>query len=141
MSYAVGVMLCVNVCNMSIARFGFLAIFISYVVLLLAEYLRPGFVATNVNVHWLWVVMVGWVMIDMGMRWWRGSRSMRLSDREDDQAGFGGVVFSIAASTAFGIILGLIVWRVGEVFGGMRLLFAFVAAVTPFLLVRSVRTD
>ena len=133
-------MLCVNVCNMSISRFGFLAIFTLYVVLLLAEYLRPGFVATNGNVHWLWAVMVGWVTVDLGLKRIWSLRSSRLNDCREDRVGIGGVFASIV-SLGFGIILGFIVWHVGEAFGGMRLLFALVAAVTPFLLVRSVRAD
>lgn len=126
---------------MSISRFGFLAIFISYVVLLLAEYLRPGFVVTNGNVHWLWVVMAGWVMIDLGFRRWRGSRSTHSNDREDDRMSVGRVVSSSILLMVFGVLIGFIVWRVGETFGGMRLLFALAAAVTPFLLVRFSRTE
>ena len=125
---------------MSISRFGFLAIFTLYVVLLLAEYLRPGFVATNGNVHWLWAVMVGWVTVDLGLKRIWSLRSSRLNDCREDRVGIGGVFASIV-SLGFGIILGFIVWHVGEAFGGMRLLFALVAAVTPFLLVRSVRAD
>lgn len=134
-------MLFVNVCNMSIARFGFLAIFTLYLLLLLAEYLRPGFVATNGNVHWLWAAMVGWVMVDLGLRRWRGDRSNRSNDRGDDQTSVCAVVCSSILSMAFGILLGFIVWHVGEAFGGMRLLFAFAAAVTPVFLVRSSRID
>lgn len=139
-------MLSANVCNMSISRFGFLAIFISYVVLLLAEYLRPGFVATNGNVHWLWVVMAGWVVGDgvlgIGNRRKGVGRSV-LPDGDQDGhlVSFSGRILSLLFLFVFGSILGLIVWHIGEAFGGMRLLFALAAAVTPFLLVRFSRID
>lgn len=126
---------------MLIARFGFLAIFTLYLVLLLAEYLRPGFVAKNGNVHWLWAVMVLWVAMDIGLRRFWSSRSLHSNDRESDRTSFGGVVWASVLSVIFGIFLGLIVWRLGEAFGGMRLLFAFAAAVTPLFLVRSAATD
>lgn len=126
---------------MSIARFGFLAIFILYLVLLLAEYLRPGFVATNGNVHWLWVAMVVWVAMDIGLRRFWSSRSLYSIDREEDRTSFGGVVWASMLLIVFGILLGFVVWRVGEAFGGMRLLFALAAAVTPLFLVRSAVTD
>lgn len=134
-------MLLVNDCNMSIARFGFLAIFILYLVLLLAEYLRPGFVATSGNVHWLWVAMVLWVAIDIGLKRFWFSRMLNSNDGEDDRTSIGGAVWASIFPIAFGILLGLIVWHVGETFGGMRLLFAIVAAVVPFILVRSTRID
>lgn len=134
-------MLFVNVCNMSISRFGFLAIFISYVALLLAEYLRPGFVATNGNVHWLWAVMGGWVAVDLGLKRFRSSRSIHSNDRQDDRTSVIRTICALILSMALGVILGLIVWHIGEAFGGMRLLFALAAAVTPIFLVRSSRID
>jgi hypothetical protein len=123
---------------MSMFRFGFLATFTLYLVLLLSEYLRPGFVSTNGNVHWLWVVMAFWVIIDVAMKKRRG---FDLEDEEEPRGRFVGSFVRFSVLTILGTFAGLLAWHVGEAFGGIRLLFALVAAVTPMFLVRSYRIE
>lgn len=48
---------------MTISRFGFSVTFIFYLFLLLAEFLRPGFVTTAMNVHILIPIMIGWLVL------------------------------------------------------------------------------
>lgn len=121
---------------MSIFRFGFFATFTLYLVLLLSEYLRPGFVVTNGNVHWLWVVVMMWIVIDV---WAMKHRRLVTEDGEGSRGSFLGRLTVVIVLAVASLLLGLLVWRVGEAFGGMRLLFALAAAVTPGILVRSSR--
>ena len=48
---------------MTIPRFGFSVTFVLYLSLLLAEFLRPGFVTNAMNVHLLIPVMIGWLIV------------------------------------------------------------------------------
>ena len=48
---------------MTIPRFGFSVTFMLYLFLLLAEFLRPGFVTTAMNAHLLIPIMIGWLII------------------------------------------------------------------------------
>lgn len=93
-----------------------------YIALLFAEYLRPGFVSTVMNVHAMWAVMVPLVLatplhpllLPLGR----------------------GRVLSGIALLVLGTILALIVWHLGEVFGGMRFWFAVAVGITPLALFR-----
>ncbi len=93
-----------------------------YVALLLAEYFRPGFVSTVMNVHVMWVVIVPLVLMsDM-----HTSPSPSFVRR-----GVSGFILVL-----FGIVLALIVWHVGEVFEGMRFWFAIAVGLAPLAFLR-----
>lgn len=52
----------------SLPRFAFTVTFTLYLFLLLAEFLRPGFVVNAMNVHVLILVMIGLLAIDARSR-------------------------------------------------------------------------
>ncbi len=54
---------------MTLSRFGFSVTFILYLFLLLAEFLRPGFVTTAMNAHILILVMIGWLILIASSRY------------------------------------------------------------------------
>jgi hypothetical protein len=89
-----------------------------YAALLFAEYLRPGFVSTVMNVHVMWMVIVPSV----------------LASDVHTSSGLVKKGASAFALAILGIVLALIVWHLGDVFGAMRFWFAVVVGLTPLAL-------
>lgn len=94
-----------------------------YLVLLFAEYLRPGFVSSVMNVHVMWVVMVPLIML---------SDTQTTPNPSVKRRG----VFGAFTLLLIGIVLALIVWHLGDAFGGMRFWFAAAVGLTPLALSR-----
>lgn len=106
----------------SLTRFAACISIALYLALLFAEYLRPGFVSTVMNVHVMWLAMVPLVLTsDI-----HTSRDTSVVKRGVSRLGL----------VLIGIVLALIVWHLGEVFGGMRFWFAIAAGFAPLALFR-----
>jgi archaellum biogenesis protein FlaJ (TadC family) len=100
-----------------------------YVALLFAEYLRPGFVSAVMNVHAMWFVIVPLMVF------------APLDPCSSRNSGPSSAIHwgKIAARFALGImglVLALVVWHLGEVFGGMQFWLAVAVGVTPLALSR-----
>jgi len=112
---------------MSIPRFGFLVTFVAYIAFLFAEYLRPGFVSSAMNVHALWMVMIGWIVVEILYdRVHRSSKEV-LKNVSSNIPRFTMLIF--------GFVLTLIIWHIGSVFGDMRLFFAIAIGILPVVLI------
>ncbi len=94
-----------------------------YVALLFAEYLRPGFVSTVVNVHAMWLGIVPLILV------------LNVPANSGSSIQGRGIPMHFALSI-LGIVFGLIVWHLGDVFGGMRFWFAVAVGLTPLALFR-----
>ncbi len=106
---------------MSIPRFSALVVFSAYCALLCAEYLRPGFVSTAMNVHVLWIGIVGCVVWEMTTK--RAYEYRKISS-----------LFLYSVMACIGMLLALIVWNLGATFGDMRLFFAVAVGILPSVL-------
>ncbi len=111
---------------MPIPRFAFLLSFTVYLTMLFAEYLRPGFVSTAMNAHALWIPMIGFGMWDI------------FSDSRLEKAQKRSFAFFIS-TLLIGIILSLITWHIGVVFGDFRLLFALAVGILPSVTLQAVK--
>ncbi len=108
---------------MSIPRFSTLVVFSAYCALLCAEYLRPGFVSMAMNVHVLWIVLVGCVVWEMTTK--RAYEYRKISSL---------LLFSVMS--CIGMLFALIVWNLGATFGDMRLFFALAVGILPLILLK-----
>ncbi len=109
--------------NMSISRFGLTVSLVVYLSFLFAEYLRPGFVSNAMNVHVLWIAIIGFGAYDLAVE----SRSTS-EERKSRLAFFWPAIV--------GILLALIVWHLGAFFGDMRLFFALAVGILPCILLK-----
>ncbi len=112
---------------MSIFRFGFLVTFIAYIAFLFAEYLRPGFVSSAMNVHALWIIMIGWIVVEVVY-----NQKHRLSGETSKNTSLNISRFTMLIA---GLILVLIAWHIGSVFGDARLFFALAIGILPLVLI------
>lgn len=107
---------------MTISRWGFCVTAFVYILLLLAEYLRPGFVSTAMNVHICLVMLFGWGIL---------LKNVRSSPEENRHHWWSWCLLLIMSTMAM-----VIVWNIGEVFGDMRALFAGGVGVLAFILMK-----
>ena len=108
---------------MSIPRFALLVTLIVYLALLCAEYLRPGFVSSAMNVHVLWIAIVAFGVSGI------------VSDADPMIVEKKSVILRIGLLFV-GILLALIVWHIGALFGDMRLFFAIAIGILPIVLLK-----
>lgn len=102
-----------------IMKTGFLTAFISYIVFLLAEFLRPGFVSFIFSVHWFLLAML--IFGALTTFWPRASRFKPADLR----------LRPVLLALAVGLILGIMVWRSGAAFGDWRIFVTLAVAVAP----------
>lgn len=115
----------------SLIRFSAQVSIALYVALLFAEYLRPGFVSTVMNVHVMWLVIVPLVLVTpLHPLLPLSSPGSGLVERLGR-----GRVYGLRF-ILLGVVLALIMWHVGEVFGGVRFWLAVAAGITPLALFR-----
>ncbi|MEK7632549.1 MAG: hypothetical protein AAB473_02040 [Patescibacteria group bacterium] len=124
---------------MSISRFGFITLLVVYLGLLFAEYLRPGFVSNAMNAHVLWIAIVGTIIVEQNGR--SADDRLERDERRPDQnitRPIRSRVIPIAqfALITSGLLLALIVWHLGTLFGDMRLFFALAVGILPFVLLK-----
>ncbi len=110
---------------MSIPRLGFVVTALVYVALLFAEYLRPGFVSTAMNVHLLFLVLAAWLI------------ALARNERAGSDGAPRRFPFFIVLLCA--ILLALVTWNIGGVFGDMRLLFSVGVGILVIVVFRSSR--
>lgn len=103
------------VSTISHLRFACWASFTLYLVLLLCEYLRPGFVSTNMNAH---VVLLAAALFACA------DRSVIRRSR---------VLIHGVIAAVIGVVLALIVWHIGADFGVMRFWISLAVGVAPIL--------
>ena len=110
---------------MSIPRFGFVVTALVYAMLLFAEYLRPGFVSTALNVHLLLLVLAAWLV----------------ALAREERVGTENTVyrFPLFIVLLCAILLALVTWNIGGVFGDMRLLFSVGVGILVIVVLRSSR--
>lgn len=101
----------------TLTHFAATVAFALYVALLFAEYLRPGFVSTSMNVHALWLVILPLTLLAPH------------TDSPSKQS-----ILHRTGLVIIGIVLALIVWHLGGVFGAMRFWLAGAAALLPLAL-------
>lgn len=105
-------------------RFVFWAMLVLYLVLLLCEYLRPGFVSTGMNPHVLLLVLFAF------------SPFLSVAPSRPDHYTLRVTPYTLAI---LGIVLALIVWHIGGDFGVMRFWIAIAVGVSPMLFILAPR--
>lgn len=90
---------------------------LSYVLFLVLETLRPGFVVTTFSPHWFLGAALIFAAVD--------ARSGQLSEK--------GSRIALVPAVMFGIVAGVLTWSLGKAFGDARLFLALAAAVLPVL--------
>lgn len=101
-----------------IIKTAFLTSFVSYGFFLLCEYLRPGFVSYVFSVH---LILIPAIVFGI---WW-ANVAIEPKDRSSLWTGF-----KILA----GLLLMIILWREGAVFGDMRIFICLIGLALPFVL-------
>ncbi len=109
--------------NMSISRFGFAIALAVYLGLLFAEYLRPGFVSNMMNAHLMWIVIGGFGICELVV-----DSPLAMEQKRSR--------ISLLGSILAGILLALIIWHFGSLFGDMRLFFALAVGILPSVLLK-----
>lgn len=109
----------------TLARTIFLTSISSFLVFLIADLLRPGFVSNYFSVHWILLVVVG-----SGLWWALGERH-----------GENRPVFQILVAFCLGMALATVAWRIGEGFGEYVFLVVVVAFLTPQFILQLLRSS
>lgn len=107
----------------ALARTGFLASLVSYLVFLAAEVLRPGFASRYFSIH---LFLLAAVLFGF---WW----SAALKEFKDHW------IWQHVCAIIMGVVLLLITWQLGAGFAEYRILMALLAATVPLILLRSLR--
>ena len=106
-----------------IPKTGFLVSLISYLSFWLLDALRPGFVARFFSVHLFLLASILFAI------WW-----VRCDVSAVDHPRLHVVVAGV-----LGIVLSVLMWNVGEGFGGLRILVCLVALIMPLLILRLIK--
>ncbi len=96
---------------------------VTYVALLLAELIRPGFVVSTLSPHWLLLVV-----IIAAFAW----------TRTDNEQKVGLIRYPILAFLS--ITLAIIIWKTGESLTDMRIIITLIALLLPWTLSRLITT-
>ncbi len=107
----------------TIARTGFLVSLTAYLVFLLADFARPGFVSNYMSVHWWLFAVIIFVFV------W----SARLEEVRDHP------VVQWLVSVMAGIIAAIIVWKIGLKLEEFRILVTLIALILPMVLLGVLR--
>ncbi|MFH1142127.1 MAG: hypothetical protein ABIH67_04145 [Candidatus Uhrbacteria bacterium] len=110
---------------MVIAKTGFYTSLISYLVFLLAEYIKPGFVSNYMSVHWFLLATIVFAI------WW-GSQVKTAHDRASVQ---------YIVSGLFGLVLAILVWQVGSELHEFRILSLILALTLPIVVLGVLRSS
>tara|TARA_Y100000031_G_C8113545_1_gene334692 strand:+ start:152 stop:487 length:336 start_codon:yes stop_codon:yes gene_type:complete len=110
---------------MVIARTGFYVSTISYLVFLLADLIKPGFVSNYMSVHWFLLAAIVFAI------WW-GSRLESVRQR---------VSVQYAVSVLFGLIAAILVWKAGVDLEEFRILTVILAFALPSIILGVLRSD
>lgn len=102
----------------SIAKTLFYTSLISYLVFGLAEYIRPGFVSYHFSLHWFVLPMI------IGAILWSDEKA---------KAGHVDKVFRVVVKILLNLLLFIIFWIQGKVFGDFRFIIALCALATPWI--------
>lgn len=96
----------------------FVTSLVSYLFFLLCEYLRPGFVSFVFSVHLFLIpiIIFGYLL------------ARNECEHAKDK------LITTIASVAIGLILMIVIWREGEVFGDMRVFMTIIGLFLPYLL-------
>ncbi len=108
-----------------VARTLFLTSISSFLVFLVSDLLRPGFVSNYFSVHWVLLVAVG-----SGL-WW----SLGKGDGQNRP------VLQIVVAFCLGLALATVAWRIGEGFGEYIFLVVAVAFFVPWLILQLLRSS
>ncbi|MFH1712186.1 MAG: hypothetical protein ABH846_03050 [Patescibacteria group bacterium] len=104
-----------------IAKIGFITSLISYGVFALADYLRPGFVSFTFSVHWFLLFLIVFGV------WWSIYDDQMSSSKV-------GTIVAWPIKIALGMLLFVIIWQEGEVFGDLRVFLALIGLLIPFFI-------
>lgn len=107
----------------AIARTGFMMSLVSYILFWGLDVIRPGFVARFFSVH---IFLIGVIVFGV---WW-GSVVQEYIDRP---------VLQHILLFVCGIFAAVLVWNLGSVFGGWRVIISLIACVFPVLVLRFVK--
>ena len=110
---------------MVIAKTGFYTSVISYLVFLLAEYCKPGFVSNHMSVHWFLFAAIVFAI------WWSKNHNLPKSGRP--------VIFW-TISILFGLLAAILVWQVGADFQEFRILSLILAFLLPLTVLGVLRS-
>lgn len=109
----------------TIARTGFFACAISFLVFLCAEAVRPGFASNYFSVHWF---LFGAVLFGL---WW-----MRVRTEGPDRK-----TLQYAAAIALCLVFAVAAWNLGQGLKEYRILVALLSLFVPFILLRLLRSE
>jgi len=111
---------------MVIAKTGFYTSAISYLIFLLAEYIKPGFVSNYMSVHWFLLATTVFAI------WWSTSHDFPKSRRP---------VSFWTISILFGVLAAVLVWQVGSDLAEFRILSSILALALPITVVGVLRSS
>ena len=111
---------------MVIAKTGFYISLISYLVFLLAEYVKPGFVSNYMSVHWFLLFTIVFAI------WWSFVRCKNKPLR------YRSVTYWLV-SVCLGLLAAVIVWQAGSDLEEFRILSSILALALPVVVLGVLR--
>jgi len=112
----------------AIAKTAFHTSLLSYVLFLLADYVRPGFVSYVFSVHWFLLAAVV-----TGILW--AGRSF-----EQKEERLFATAWRWCWQLFFGCVLAMLVWQNGDVFGDLRIFITLVGFLIPWMVMRALQS-
>ena len=97
---------------------------LSYVVFFLADYVRPGFVSYTFSAHWFLLSTIVF-----------GIFYTLTSPFAEGEEGYLTKSWRFMWRFVFGVVIALIVWQNGDLFGDLRIFVTLVGFFVPWLLV------
>lgn len=104
----------------AVYKTGYLTFLASYILFILADFWRPGFVSWVFSVHWLLLAAV-----IFGVLW---AWSSEINETRQNR------LLGILLKLSLGVILLIVLWREGGVFGDFRIILALIGFFLPWLL-------
>ncbi len=112
-----------------VMKIAFWTALVSYVIFAFVDFWRPGFVSDIFSVHWFLAVTVVFGVLTIFI-----PASSRFKPADQWLAPY-------LLAGFIGLLLSILVWRVGTVFGDWRVFLSFVCLVAPGLMLKIFKTD
>jgi hypothetical protein len=106
-------------------KIGFYTSLISYIVFLLAELVKPGFVTNYMSVHWFLLTTILFAV------WWGSLVKAKRSNKH----------VSFAVSIFLGLVLAVLVWQYGTDLAEFRILSSILALFLPPIVLGVLRSN
>ncbi len=112
---------------MIIARTGFYTSIVSYLVFLLADAIKPGFVSNYMSVHWFLLAAILFAV------WWAYTYTAHTKNNRS------AILWVMAV--LLGLVAGIVVWKAGTDLENFRILSSILAFVLPSIILGVLRSS